>query len=228
MATPTIINGDWSSVRQAIRYLDYIKLSNTRSEVLAGLTLTGFSGVLRATAGVVTGNADHSDLANITANQHHSESHTVASHSDTDATGEDLDTLTGGSNADLLHVHSVTELADSLLGSAVVDLQNTDPKTAVYTVPAGKSAIITKIVIHSPSGSLSGGTDFDIGSGANADTWKQSNDLSSMTATTDYMVITSENTKYTLEAAGAVIGILPVTGATADVTATMQVFGILI
>jgi len=122
---------------------------------------------------------------------------------------------------------ALNENAITLLGSATVDLQNGDSKSTVYTVPTGKTAVITHVIIRSPSGSLAGGTDFDIGSGANADTWKQTNDLSSMTATTDYMVINSPNTKYTLEAAAAAFGIKPITGATADVTATMDVFGYL-
>lgn len=113
-----------------------------------------------------------------------------------------------------------------LLGSAVVDLQNGDGKTTVYTVPVGKTMIPTAVVIRSPSGSLAGGTDFDIGSGANADTWKQTNDLSALTATTDYKVI-ADTTKHTMEVAGAAFGIKPITGATADVTATMDVFGYL-
>ena len=37
----------------------------------------------------------------------HTEAHTVASHSDTTATGAETDTLTDGSNADSLHVHAV-------------------------------------------------------------------------------------------------------------------------
>ena len=120
---------------------------------------------------------------------------------------------------------NLKEDSDCLLGSAVVALQAGDTKTTVYTVPTGKSAIITKVIIRSPNASLADGTDFDIGSGALCDTWKQTNSLASMTAVTDYMVITSENTKYTLEAAAATFGILPITGATADVTATMEVFG---
>ena len=112
----------------------------------------------------------------------------------------------------------------ALLKSATVDLQNGDSKTTVYTVPTGKTAVITHVVIRSPTASLAGGTDFDIGSGANADTWLQTNDLSAMTATTDYKVITS-TTKYTLEAAAAAFGIKPITGATADAQATMDVFG---
>jgi len=38
--------------------------------------------------------------------QAHDESHTIASHSDTSATGENLNMLTDGSNADCLHTHS--------------------------------------------------------------------------------------------------------------------------
>ena len=114
----------------------------------------------------------------------------------------------------------------TLLGSAVVDLQAGDGKTTVYTVPPGKTMIPVCVVIRSPSGTLAGGTDFDIGSGAAADTWLQTNDLHLMTATTDYKVITS-TTKYTMEVAAATFGIIPVTGATADVTATMDLFGYL-
>lgn len=116
----------------------------------------------------------------------------------------------------------------SLLGSATVDLQNGDSKTTAYTVPTGKTAIITHVVIRSPSGSLADGTDFDIGSGALADTWRQTISLTTMTAATDYIVIPSiaaTPVKYTMEVAAAAFGILPNTGATADVTATMDVFG---
>lgn len=118
----------------------------------------------------------------------------------------------------------LTENAISLLGTSTVDLQAADPKSVAYTVPTGKKAIVTHVIIRNPTASLVGGTDFDIGSGANADTWVQTNDLSAMTATTDYKVITSL-TKYTIEVAAAAFGILPVTGATADAQATMDVFG---
>ncbi|MBU1066964.1 hypothetical protein KKE60_04220 [Patescibacteria group bacterium] len=112
----------------------------------------------------------------------------------------------------------------SLLGSATVNLKAGDSKSVAYTVPIGKKAVITHVVIRNPTASLAGGTDFDIGSGANADTWLQSNNLAAMTATTDYKVITS-TTKYTLEIAAATFGIKPITGATLDADATMDVFG---
>ncbi len=47
----------------------------------------------------------HADVATNSAARH-AESHTVASHSDTTATGSELETLTDGSNADSLHAHS--------------------------------------------------------------------------------------------------------------------------
>lgn len=120
----------------------------------------------------------------------------------------------------------IQENALALLGRATVDLQNGDSKSIAYTVPTGKVADIFAVKISKPTASLADGTDFDIGSGANADTWKQTNDLSSMTASTDYMFITSADTKYTQETAGAEFGIKPITGATADAQATMEVFGI--
>jgi len=121
---------------------------------------------------------------------------------------------------------ALNENAFTLLGSAIVDLQNGDGKSVVYTVPPGKTMIPFCVIIRTPSGSLAGGTDFDIGSGALADTWKQSNDLSALTAVTDYKMIT-DVFKHTMEVAGAEFGILPVTGATADVTATMDLYGYL-
>lgn len=122
---------------------------------------------------------------------------------------------------------ALNEYAVAKLGTGTVDLQNGDGKTTVYTVPTGKTMIPVFVIIHSPSGSVAGGTDFDIGSGANADTWKQTNNLSALTATTDYKVIADTN-HHTLEVAGAEFGIKPITGATADVTGTMDVFGYLI
>jgi len=118
------------------------------------------------------------------------------------------------------------EKAIALLGSATVDLQTGDTKSTAYTVPVGKEALITMVIIHSPTASLASGTDYDIGSGAACDTWKQSNNLSSMTATTDYMVITHPGTKFTIETAGLTFGILQITGATLDAQATMEVYGV--
>jgi hypothetical protein len=47
------------------------------SPTFAGITLTGLTGVLKATAGVVGGSATHADLASIGANDHHNQQHTL-------------------------------------------------------------------------------------------------------------------------------------------------------
>ena len=115
----------------------------------------------------------------------------------------------------------------------LVTVSGVDMKTAqkntLYTVPTGKTAYVVFVVIREPSASMAGGTDYDFGTGANADTWRQTVDLSSMTTlATDYMVITGADvTKYTDNAAAAVFGIKVITGTTAACTATIDVFGFL-
>ncbi|MBU1067826.1 hypothetical protein KKE60_08570 [Patescibacteria group bacterium] len=59
----------------------------------------------------------HASTTGQTANDHHAESHTIASHSDTTGTGAELDTLTDGSNADALHVHAGLDF-DGVFGDA--------------------------------------------------------------------------------------------------------------
>jgi len=117
------------------------------------------------------------------------------------------------------------ETSIGLLASAVVHLKNADPKTTVYTVPTGKKAIVVLGVIRNPTASLADGTDFDTGDGANADTWKTAIDLSAMTAATDSKVIFDDGVKKTIYDAGDEFGIKPITGATADADATMDIFG---
>lgn len=111
-----------------------------------------------------------------------------------------------------------------LASVASVDMQ-TVAKNSLYTVPPAKKAIVTHVVVRELSASLAGGTDYDIGDGADCDTWKQTNNLSGMTSTSNYMVITSDNTTYSTLDAGDVFGIKPITGSTAAATATLDVFG---
>jgi len=114
---------------------------------------------------------------------------------------------------------------ERMLASGTVNLQDGDAKSVVYTVPAGKSAIITKVIVANPTASLADGNDFDIGDGADADTWKTAVDLSSLTESTDCIVIVAPETKFTVFDATDEFGIKPATGATADADATMYVFG---
>ncbi len=123
-----------------------------------------------------------------------------------------------------LNENAITRLA-TVTG---VDMK-TAGKTTLYTVPTGKTLYVTHVVIREPSASMAGGTDYDLGTGANADTWRQAVNLSSMTTpSTDYMVIMGADvTKYTDSAAASVFGIKVITGTTAACTATIDVFGFL-
>ena len=110
-----------------------------------------------------------------------------------------------------------------------VDMQ-TAAKTTLYTVPTGKVFYPVFVVVRDPSASLAGGTDYNIGTGANADTWRQTVNLSSMTTLgTDYMVISGADvTKYSECAAASEFGIKVITGATDAATATVDVIGYLV
>jgi len=123
-----------------------------------------------------------------------------------------------------LNEYSITKLA-TVTG---VDMK-TAQKNTLYTVPTGKTAYIFAVCVREPSASMAGGTDFDLGTGANADTWRQTVDLSSMTTlATDYMFITGADvTKYTDCAAASVFGIKVITGTTDACTCTVDVFGFL-
>ena len=82
--------------------------------IIIGNVLEGNGTNAPSATGVIMGNnvgntatyLDHADLGAVTSDQHHTEAHTVASHSDTTATGAELETLTDASNADALHTHS--------------------------------------------------------------------------------------------------------------------------
>lgn len=121
------------------------------------------------------------------------------------------------------------ELTLSILSTTSGVDMKTVQKNDLYTVPTGKTAYIVLVVIREPSATLSGGTDYDVGTGAAADTWRQTVNLSSMTtANTDYMVIAGADvTKYTDSAAASVFGIKPITGSTGAATATIDVIGFL-
>jgi hypothetical protein len=112
-----------------------------------------------------------------------------------------------------------------LLDSGVAGMQAGDPKTTIYTVPPGRKAVPVLAVVRNPTASLADGIDFDFGDGANADTWVNTVDLSGLTAATDSYVVSGLGAKYTILDAGDEWGIKPVTGATADATATIDLFG---
>lgn len=103
-------------------------------------------------------------------------------------------------------------------------ITNVDMKTAadtnLYTVPAGKSLRISKVVIRNNSASLAGGTSYSVTN------FRQTFDLSSMTTTTGYRVIwATDNTTYVISVAGTVIKWTVTTGSSAACTATIELWG---
>ena len=111
-----------------------------------------------------------------------------------------------------------------------VHLQNGDPKSDIYTVPTGKKMIPAMVIIRDPTASLAGATDVDLGDGANADTWRNTISLTTMTTVNDFMVISAivaVPVKYTIYDAGDVFGVKPVTGAVLDADAKADLVGYL-
>jgi len=122
-------------------------------------------------------------------------------------------------------------LALTLVATVVGADMHTAAKVDLYTVPSGKVFYPVMTVIRDPSDSMAGGTDYDLGTGADADTWRQAVDLSSMVvADTDFMAVRGADvTKYTECAAADVFGIKVITGTTADpCTAAIDLFGYLV
>lgn len=114
------------------------------------------------------------------------------------------------------------ENAITLLESTSGVDMKTAASTTLFTVPPGKTAYITHVVVREPSASLAGGTDYDFTN------WKQTVDLSSLTtANTDYIVLDGNNVKYTDLSAGTDFQITVNTGSTLNATATIDVFGYL-
>lgn len=126
----------------------------------------------------------------------------------------------------------MAELIENAI-ARLVTVTGVDMKTAglttLFTVPTGKTLYVTHVVVRESSASMSGGTDYDFGTGASANTWRQAIDLSSMTTlATDYMVIAGADvTKYTDSAAASVFGIYVNNGTSAVCTATIDIFGFL-
>ena len=123
-----------------------------------------------------------------------------------------------------------------LADSAEINCQTTTKQT-IFTVPSGKLFIPVYLVVHSPSASLAGMTDFDLGAGTNADDWLQQISLDSFTATTDYGILMQPEQdagppivpiKKTIYSAGAEWGVKITTGSSSAATAVFDLFGYLI
>lgn len=120
------------------------------------------------------------------------------------------------------------EYTISLLSSTVVAMGTDNTKADLYTVPVGKSCIVTRVIIHSLDGAVALGSDFDFGIGSPAAGWKDTVNLSTVDDTGDYFIIVpTENTRIeAVYVAADVFGIQ--TDVSSDgnaVNATVDVFG---
>jgi len=102
-------------------------------------------------------------------------------------------------------------------------------KVDLYTVPVGKTCIVTRVVIHTLGGAVACGTDNDFGAGVAAAGWKDAVNLSTMDATDDFYSVTADDTRIeAVFAAGDVFGIqTDVSGDASAVSAVIDVFGYL-
>ena len=122
------------------------------------------------------------------------------------------------------------ECGISLLSRTTVDMK-TAAKTALYTCPAGKKAVVTMVVVKRPTASLAGGTVYNFGIGAlsaNGD-WGvvAGYSLAAMTGSTHQWKIRNDFggvIEIELQA-GDIFGIYPETGSTLTANATVEVWG---
>ena len=112
-----------------------------------------------------------------------------------------------------------------LSSTASVDMK-TAANTSLYTVPTGKSCVVTSVVVRGPTASLAGGTDYDLGftSATYAD-WVDGQSLATMTtATTDAFPLFAPQ-KVTIGVAAEIFKLKVNTGSTLAATTTIDVFG---
>ena len=116
-------------------------------------------------------------------------------------------------------------LDHSLLSRTVCDMK-TVAENPLFTVPAGKVLRIDKVVVHSATASLAGGTDYDIGNIGTLD-WKTAVNLSTITTAVLSLEVPAGATVLPTFAAGVTISIKPITGSTLAANATVELYGTL-
>jgi len=125
---------------------------------------------------------------------------------------------------------ALKEKGIALLGSAAVTMTAGTGVETIFTVPVGKVARISHLVVRDPSATLAGGSSFQFGTGFRNNAAVT---LVSMTGgATDYMVLPNSaadgaDLKSTEIAAGVAFQITKTTGSSGAATATIDVFGYL-
>ena len=125
----------------------------------------------------------------------------------------------------------LNQVADTLLSSTVVNTATTGSKLTLYTVSAGKSCVVRRIVVRNPSAPCANCTVFAFGFTVSSGTvgdWKASLSMANLTTATTgfltYDLVTS--TQAVIGTATQVFGIWIGTS-TATATVTVDVFGYL-
>ena len=128
-----------------------------------------------------------------------------------------------------LRENAITRLSTT----SSVDMK-TVAATTLFTIPAGKTGVITHIVIRSLTASLAGGTDYNFGgNSADFNDFRDAVDLSGITGgSTAYTIVTQhaggDIVSSVLQSAGDVFKINVITGSTAACTASIDLFGYLV
>ncbi len=113
--------------------------------------------------------------------------------------------------------------------TTAVPMGTNNTKANLYTVPVGKTCIVTRVVIHTLGGAVACGTNNDFGAGSPAAGWKDTVNLSTVATTNDFYCVTADNVRVeAVFAAGDVFGIqTDVSSDASAVSATIEVFGYL-
>jgi len=131
------------------------------------------------------------------------------------------------------------ELCIARLARTVVADVNADVPTrnVLYTVPPGKRAIITQVILFNPTATLAGMNDVDFGGGATATSpaWlNNETGIGDMTDVEDYMILRSDSDEYiAVDGDDATVAdrdfvMYVVSGATGAAGVTADVYGFLI
>jgi len=133
----------------------------------------------------------------------------------------------------------IKELCLARLGLAVVaDAQSDSPtKNVIFTVPPGKRAIVSEVVLYNPTATLAGMNDVDFGGGATATSpaWlNNETGIGDMTDVEDYMILRSDSDEFIAIDGDDSVAVdrdfvmYVVSGSTGAAGVTVAVFGFLI
>lgn len=130
---------------------------------------------------------------------------------------------------------SVPTTMDYLLGTKAAVNVGSVAATTLYTVPAGKTCIITKVIVYGASGTFDQGTDPVMSFGWNSTDFNNvitsATYTNAMAAATNYFILVPTGASAsTVSTAGAAAGTFKVnvtTAATASTTCSVAVFGYL-